>query len=294
MLQAAWNVKCQFVNACYFRFHHILPPDITLGVSLIPSISLSTKATAMCHGHPRWHPCSHTSINWHYCPSALIDLETGIETPCTHLSYANAQPSNADCPLLNCQFKAMSGSWTCCQCGHGPNTQGWCTMPKSMQDISGMNADGAKTCDHGCCAECTRYRKSSSCDARFVPINDVTNRATIVSTQPTTPDMSFRELRKGTASRKFGYGSATRSHRRGSAVSKIHGFLVDEEETLSPAISGSSSSRSSVSYKSSISSSKFYRSSASKNLASAYSVDPECSSKSQTPLRGKQAKKAIY
>ncbi|KAK2737477.1 hypothetical protein CKAH01_07548 [Colletotrichum kahawae] len=228
----------------------------------------------MCHGHPRWHPCSHTSINWHYCPSALIDLETGVETPCTHLSYATAQPSNADCPLLNCQYKAMGGTWTCCQCGQGPNTQGWCTMPKPVQDSNGMSTEETKTCDHGCCAECARY----------------------LPTRATNPDMTFSELRKGTASRKFGYSSATRSHRRGSALSKINGLLPVEEdaEAFSTSTSGSSS-QSSVSYKSSAGSSTSYGSSTSSSSSgrgSNYRVDLEYNAKRHKSSSGKSSKKS--
>ncbi|KAK1966862.1 hypothetical protein LY78DRAFT_577525 [Colletotrichum sublineola] len=185
----------------------------------------------MCHGHPRWHPCSHTSINWHYCPSALIDLETGVETPCTHLSYATGQPSNADCPLLNCQFKALGGNWTCCQCGQGPNDQGWCTRLMPDQDPEGMATGTAKTCDHGCCAECARY----------------------LPTHVGSPEMAFGELRKGTASRKFGYSSAERSHRRGSALSKINGFLDPEETAEATQLSRSGSpSGSSICHKTSV------------------------------------------
>ncbi|KAL0932596.1 uncharacterized protein CTRU02_211559 [Colletotrichum truncatum] len=203
----------------------------------------------MCHGHPRWHPCSHTSINWHYCPAALIDLETGVETPCTHLSYAAAQSSNSDCPLLNCQFKAMGGNWTCCQCGQGPNTQGWCTMPKQPQDINGMFTEEVKTCDHGCCSECERY----------------------CMTCVETSDMTFGELRKGTASRKFGYSSAIRSHRRGSALSNISGLLaMDEEAEASSPLTSDSSPQSSVSYKSSATSTTSYNSTVSSTRDSLY------------------------
>ncbi|KAK3345113.1 hypothetical protein B0H65DRAFT_573817 [Neurospora tetraspora] len=38
---------------------------------------------------------------------------------------AKEQPSNAGCPLQNCDFKNTNGNWTCCQCG-SPNTTGWC------------------------------------------------------------------------------------------------------------------------------------------------------------------------
>ncbi|KAF4975053.1 hypothetical protein FZEAL_8122 [Fusarium zealandicum] len=178
----------------------------------------------MCHGHPRHHPCAHTSINWHYCPSALIDLETGYETPCSNISFAAAQPTTTDCPLQNCQFKNKGGSWTCCSCQQGPNTQGWCTMPLSRFE---MNRDSFSveavetTCDHGCCSQCIRY--GSSRDA--------------------TPDMTFSEMRRGSASRKFGYGSASKSHRRGSAFSLTGGFpsVSEEESSSSPSTSKSSS-----------------------------------------------------
>ncbi|KXH25564.1 hypothetical protein CNYM01_00345 [Colletotrichum nymphaeae SA-01] len=225
----------------------------------------------MCHGHPRLHPCSHTSINWHYCPSALIDLETGVETPCSHLSYATAQPSNADCPLINCQFKAMGGTWTCCQCNQGPNTQGWCTMPKVSPGYGiAAPVNESQTCDHGCCAECARY----------------------LPTRTTTPDMTFSELRQGAASRKFGYGSSSRSHRRGSALSKINGFpSVDENaETVPPSASGSCS-RSNSSYKSSASGNTSYGSITSAGRGAAYRVDLEYSSKRHKSSSGKSSKK---
>ncbi|KZL84441.1 hypothetical protein CI238_03580 [Colletotrichum incanum] len=244
----------------------------------------------MCHGHPRWHPCSHTSINWHYCPSALIDLETGVETPCTHLSYATAQPSNADCPLLNCQFKAMGGTWTCCQCGQGPNDQGWCTTPMPNQGQGAISTEEAKTCDHGCCANCARYRKSFT--VQLLPLGSAANGASSAPTRVTTPNMTFSELRKGTASRKFGYSSATQSYRRGSALSTIIGrFPVDEEtETIAPSTSGSSW-ESGVSHKSSISSSASCGPSASASRAAAYRVDLEYNMKRHKSSAGKTSKK---
>ncbi|KAF4954437.1 hypothetical protein FGADI_5214 [Fusarium gaditjirri] len=164
----------------------------------------------MCHGHPRHHPCAHTSINWHYCPSALIDLETGYETPCSKISFAAAQPTTSDCPLQNCQFKSKGGSWTCCSCQQGPNTQGWCTMPMSRMTMNpeSFSVESVET-------------TSSSRDA--------------------SPEMTFSEIRKGSASRKFGYSSATKSHRRGSAFSLP---ASGEESTPSPSTSKSSSASS--------------------------------------------------
>ncbi|KAH7178720.1 hypothetical protein DER46DRAFT_570339 [Fusarium sp. MPI-SDFR-AT-0072] len=176
----------------------------------------------MCHGHPRHHPCAHTSINWHYCPSALIDLETGYETPCSNISFAAAQPTTSDCPLQNCQFKSKGGSWTCCSCQQGPNTQGWCTMPMSRMTMNpeSFSVESVETtCDHGCCSKCVQY--GSGRDA--------------------SPEMTFSEIRKGSASRKFGYSSATKSHRRGSAFSLP---ASGGESTPSPSTSESSSASS--------------------------------------------------
>lgn len=119
----------------------------------------------MCHGHPRHHPCAHTSINWHYCPSALIDLETGYETPCRNTTFAPAQPISTDCPLQNCQFKDKGGSWTCCSCKQGPNTRGWCTMPMSrvQRNPESMAFEEMEsTCDHGCCTQCIRAGESTA------------------------------------------------------------------------------------------------------------------------------------
>ncbi|KAF4968726.1 hypothetical protein FSARC_3943 [Fusarium sarcochroum] len=190
----------------------------------------------MCHGHPRHHPCSHTSINWHYCPSALIDLETGYETPCSNMSFAAAQPTKSDCPLQNCQFKSKGGSWTCCACQQGPNTQGWCTMPLSrltMNPESFSVETVESTCDHGCCNRCVRY---GMCITSIVFIfNPLTFPG---SSRDASPEMTFSEMRKGSASRKFGYSSATKSHRRGSAFSLP---VSEEDSTPSPSTSKSSS-----------------------------------------------------
>jgi hypothetical protein len=45
----------------------------------------------MCHEHPRYHSCSHQSVRWHYCPSALIDLETCYQAPCPNITFAASQ-----------------------------------------------------------------------------------------------------------------------------------------------------------------------------------------------------------
>ncbi|KAL9572577.1 hypothetical protein ACKAV7_003410 [Fusarium commune] len=104
----------------------------------------------------------------------------------------------------------------------GPNTQGWCTMPMSRMTMNpeSFSVESVETtCDHGCCSKCVQY--GSGRDA--------------------SPEMTFSEIRKGSASRKFGYSSATKSHRRGSAFSLP---ASGGESTPSPSTSESSSASS--------------------------------------------------
>lgn len=134
---------------------HIQPP-LSLGIPRRRAISEN-----MCHGHPHYHSCSHTSLKWLYCPEAVFDLETGYEAPCANPIYSSPQPSSSDCPLQHCHFKALRGNnWTCCQCGNNTNTKGWCTgtsndggdWPESL----GMEPQQWHTCGHGCCNNCSR------------------------------------------------------------------------------------------------------------------------------------------
>ncbi|AEO56700.1 hypothetical protein MYCTH_2058752 [Thermothelomyces thermophilus ATCC 42464] len=118
----------------------------------------------MCHGHPHHHTCGHQSVTWHYCPSALIDLETGYETPCHNITFAASQASASPCPLVNCDFRsAGSGGWTCCKCG-GRNDSGWCVnaSPEPRWEMNPVTNEWEwmDRCDHGCCRSCIKDRKS--------------------------------------------------------------------------------------------------------------------------------------
>ncbi|KAF9775091.1 hypothetical protein IL306_006842 [Fusarium sp. DS 682] len=73
----------------------------------------------------------------------------------------------------------------------------------------------------------------------------------VTSSRDPSPEITFSEIRKGSASRKFGYSSATKSHRRGSAFS-----LPASEEGSTPSPSTSKSSSGSSGYKLGITSSK--------------------------------------
>ncbi|KAH6641351.1 hypothetical protein F5144DRAFT_484336 [Chaetomium tenue] len=122
----------------------------------------------MCHGHPHYHSCGHQSVTWHYCPSALIDLETGYETPCPNMTFAASQSSTAACPLANCDFRsAGGGGWTCCKCG-GRNSSGWCLNaspePKWEKNSITNEWEWMERCDHGCCRSCTKDPQVSSGD----------------------------------------------------------------------------------------------------------------------------------
>ncbi|KAI1262220.1 hypothetical protein F5Y18DRAFT_419116 [Xylariaceae sp. FL1019] len=151
----------------------------------------------MCHGHPHYHPCSHTSVKWLYCPEAHFDLNTGYEHPCANPIYSTAQPVTGDCPLQNCNYKTLKGSWNCCICGNGPNTQGWCMAitpkePEYNHSTGRWETEGV--CGHGCCSRCSRY----------------------ASSRGASPEISFVEVRKGKHSRKSHSSSKSSGHRRGS------------------------------------------------------------------------------
>ncbi|KAL1835722.1 hypothetical protein VTJ49DRAFT_6162 [Mycothermus thermophilus] len=112
----------------------------------------------MCHGHPHTHSCGHQSVTWHYCPSAVIDLTTGYETPCQNITFAASQSSSASCPLANCDFQnAGGGGWTCCQCG-GRNSSGWCNNMRPRYERNPFTGewDWFELCDHGCCLNCIK------------------------------------------------------------------------------------------------------------------------------------------
>lgn len=175
----------------------------------------------MCHGHPHYHTCQHTSVKWLYCPEAVFDLDTGYETPCSNPIYSTPQPSNADCPLQNCHFKTLRGSWTCCKCGTDTNTQGWCSgMTNRLGNAwapRGLEPSAWQTCGHGCCSKCTRN----------------------TSSRGSTPEMSI-EIRKGKSSRKSRFTSRS-SHKHvefGGTLSMVH---EEEEQSATSSNSGSSS-----------------------------------------------------
>ncbi|KAI0160078.1 hypothetical protein GGR52DRAFT_177856 [Hypoxylon sp. FL1284] len=157
----------------------------------------------MCHGHPHFHPCSHTSVKWLYCPEAMFDLDTGYETPCSNPIYSTPQPTKLDCPLQNCNFKALMGNWNCCVCGKGPNTQGWCTVPCRRMDwnpLTGRVEDMEVPCGHGCC---------SSCSPSSVP-------------RDTGSEVPFGDIRKGKGGRKSHGAARGSAHKRGAAYDFGH------------------------------------------------------------------------
>jgi hypothetical protein len=134
-------------------------------VILILCYRIAIYISIMCHGHPHYHECQHTSVKWLYCPEAGFDLETGYETPCSNPIYSAPQPSSLSCPLQNCHYKTLRGSWTCCRCGYESNTQGWCDG--QVEDAGGYRLEGfpppsVQTCGHGCCSKCIGNGKTSS------------------------------------------------------------------------------------------------------------------------------------
>ncbi|KAI1190292.1 hypothetical protein F5B17DRAFT_388017 [Nemania serpens] len=180
----------------------------------------------MCHGHPHYHPCSHTSVKWLYCPEAIFDLSTGYETPCANPIYSTAQPVNSDCPLKNCNFKGLKGSWQCCVCGQGPNTQGWCTAQRlamNWNPAMKRTEDMEVPCGHGCCSRCSRYPSSRG----------------------SSPDISFAEVRKNRTSRKSHGNSRSTGQRRTSTYEYGGGIAAGAKEDELAATASSSATHTS-------------------------------------------------
>lgn len=198
----------------------------------------------MCHGHPRYHECAHTSLVWYYCPSAKIDLETGYETPCRNATFAPAQSSSLSCPLKNCQFADKGGSWICCKCNQGPNTQGWCSTPLAdIPDDLGSLRIGSdqRTCDHGCCDDCRRFGSSTQ---RFLPLSLLSfgqvNRLMIGPARSPSPERRVTESRKG-RSRKYTYGTSSRNHGCDTPYAMMKGLSLDKTSESGSAAASSSS-----------------------------------------------------
>ncbi|EXV06772.1 hypothetical protein X797_001494 [Metarhizium robertsii] len=115
----------------------------------------------MCSGHPRAHPCGHTSLLWNYCRSATFNTMTGESMRCGNVTFGTyVRELKSGCPLSECKFKAKGGNWVCCKCHRGPNRRGWCNQPvirlrrKLGSDDENEKEEADCTCDHMCCDEC--------------------------------------------------------------------------------------------------------------------------------------------
>jgi hypothetical protein len=184
----------------------------------------------MCHGHPHYHSCGHQSVTWHYCPSALIDLETGYETPCPNITFAASQSSTAACPLANCDFRsAGGGGWTCCKCG-GRNSSGWCLNaspePKWEKNSITNEWEWMERCDHGCCRSCTKDRKENPHDhtrriesSPFLPLVYPWDGSNTISAQVSAGDANRKDGRRGKESRRHRQNTSSSSPSSDSVAS---------------------------------------------------------------------------
>ncbi|KAK8036102.1 hypothetical protein PG993_008716 [Apiospora rasikravindrae] len=186
----------------------------------------------MCHGHPHYHTCHHTSVKWLYCPEAMFDLETGYETPCSNPIYSTPQLASSECPLQNCLFKQLKGDrWTCCRCGHNANKEGWCVgkinHPFGSWTPRGLEPQNWQTCGHGYCGKCSRDLSSSRAG---------------------TPIEQVVEQRKGRSGRKSGFhyprSSHVHAHKRGLG-DDYGGTYTVEEYVLSPVAGSARTSKAS-------------------------------------------------
>lgn len=119
--------------------------------------------TKMCVGHPKRHPCQHTSVTYNHCVAAHFDGSTRVTTPCHNTTYAAPVDSESKCTNQLCFFQELGGSWICCKCGNGPNYVGWCTFDNPRTEINAITQqmEQVTKCDHCCCWNCTPYCEST-------------------------------------------------------------------------------------------------------------------------------------
>lgn len=116
----------------------------------------------MCVGHPKRHPCQHTSVTYNHCVAAHFDGATRVTTPCHNTTYAAPIDTESKCTNQLCFFQELGGSWICCKCGNGPNYVGWCTFDRPRTEVNAITqqVEQVTRCDHCCCWNCTPYCES--------------------------------------------------------------------------------------------------------------------------------------
>lgn len=89
-------------------------------------------------------------------------MNRGYETPCNTTTFAASQPSNSNCFLKNCAYRAQNTGWTCCHCGGHNGGSGWCknVLPEGRWERNALNNEWEyiDSCDHGCCQSCAQDR----------------------------------------------------------------------------------------------------------------------------------------
>lgn len=118
----------------------------------------------MCVGHPKRHPCQHTSVTYNHCVAAHFDGATRVTTPCHNTTYAAPIDTESKCTNQLCFFQELGGSWICCKCGNGPNYVGWCTFDRPRTEVNAITqqVEQLTRCDHCCCWNCTPYCESTT------------------------------------------------------------------------------------------------------------------------------------
>ncbi|KAG8159274.1 hypothetical protein KVR01_010935 [Diaporthe batatas] len=113
----------------------------------------------MCVGHPKRHPCQHTSVTYNHCVAAHFDGATRVTTPCHNTTYAAQIGTESKCTNQLCFFEELGGSWICCRCRNGPNYVGWCTFDNPRTEVNAITQqlEQVTKCDHCCCWNCTPY-----------------------------------------------------------------------------------------------------------------------------------------
>ncbi|KAK1756951.1 hypothetical protein QBC47DRAFT_378136 [Echria macrotheca] len=110
----------------------------------------------MCHAASQLHPCGHAGTQWTYCPDSGM---TGVGTAppnCDERTWGNLVESGEECQLAYCAYKTGT-TWTCCQCGGGQNSGGWCLHDRGRWESDPYREwpNWIEKCEHNCCTNCT-------------------------------------------------------------------------------------------------------------------------------------------
>lgn len=158
----------------------------------------------MCVGHPKRHPCQHTSVTYNHCVAAHFDGATRVTTPCHNTTYAAPVDTESKCTNQLCFFQELGGSWICCKCGNGPNYVGWCSFDNPRTEVNAITqqVEQVTRCDHCCCWNCTPYCKSTASHSITACHSNIEDTYTLPLQRPRTREAQVMAAHQSAVARQ--------------------------------------------------------------------------------------------